>query len=242
MSHRTKVAVGLVRRREQSQRQFSAPSARASARVALTGVLVYVVLDIALVWLRPQFSVLHNAESDYGSSGSWAWLMDLNFLLRCGLTLAAVRAITLALDDTEEPARPRTGIVLLLVWAAGSGLLAFFPDDPVGTRLRWTGKVHLVIAFIAFLAVLVGAILTSRRLRTNSVWRPSGRALVILSWMALVPLLLLGHAGFTAHSLGGLYEKVFLAMELLWLALAVGAVAVGRGPGLHVSGAASTPG
>jgi predicted secreted protein len=41
--------------------------------LAIAGILVYLALDVALVFLRPQFSVLHNAESDYGSSGPYAW-------------------------------------------------------------------------------------------------------------------------------------------------------------------------
>ena len=65
-----------------------------AARLALAGVVLYAVIDTALVFLRPQFSILHNAESDYGSSGPWAWLMDLNFLLRCALSLAVVGAVS----------------------------------------------------------------------------------------------------------------------------------------------------
>jgi len=50
-----------------------------------------------------------------------------------------------------------------------------------------------------------------------------------LAWGALVPLLLLGRVGFRPHSLGGLYEKIFLGMELLWLALVAARVAQGSG-------------
>lgn len=88
------------------------------------------------MFLRPQFSVLHNAESDYASTGPWAWLM----------------------------------VVSPAPW-----------DIPP--------------------------------------WRRAGLALRVLSWGALAPLVLLGHSRFGAHSLGGLYEKIFLAMELVWLFL-----------------------
>jgi hypothetical protein len=43
--------------------------------------------------------------------------------------------------------------------------------------------------------------------------------MVVLSWGAIVPLLLLGRVGFHPHWLGGLYEKLFLGMQLRWLAL-----------------------
>ena len=49
---------------------FRRPGPTTLARLAIAGILVYVALDVALVFLRPQFSVLHNAESDYGSAGS----------------------------------------------------------------------------------------------------------------------------------------------------------------------------
>lgn len=66
---------------------------RGLARGAIAGVVVYVAIDVALVFLRPHFSVLHNAESDYGSNGRYAWLMDVNFLLRCAFSVAAVLAL-----------------------------------------------------------------------------------------------------------------------------------------------------
>jgi hypothetical membrane protein len=196
-------------------------SATAFARLVLGAVVLYAAIDTALVFLRPQFSILHNAESDYGSRGSWAWLMDLNFLLRCLLSLAAVRALTLVLRGSQKSARLRIGLALLIVWALASGLLAFFPDDPVGTPTRWTGTVHLALAFLAFLAVLVGTVLVSRALRTLPRWKPIATPMTALSRGALIPLLLLGHSHLRANSLGGLYEKIFLAAELLWLLLAV---------------------
>jgi len=187
-----------------------------AARLTLIGVVLYAVIDAALAFLRPEFSVLHNAESDYGSSGPWAWLMDLNFLLRCALSLAAVGAVSVTAAKTR---RLQAALGLLIVWALASGLLAFFPDDPLGTPVHTSGAVHLTVAFVAFLAVLVGTIVGSRELRAQPRWRRVAIPMAVLSWGALVPLLLLGRVGFHPHSLGGLYEKIFLGMELLWLAL-----------------------
>lgn len=201
------------------------PDVRWFARIVLAGVALYAAIDTALLILRPQFSLLHSAESDYGSLGSWDWLMDLNFLLRCLLSLAAIRAITLAVRDEAADPRLRRGLRLLTGWAVTSGLLAFFPDDPAGTRTRWHGEVHLVLAFIAFICVLVGALMVSSALRRLPPWRQLAGSLLILAWGALIPLLLLGHTHFRRHSLGGLYEKIFLGVELLWLLCAALAAA-----------------
>lgn len=162
--------------------------------------------------------MLHNAESDCGSNGRYAWLMDANFLLRCALSLAAIRALALTV-----PGRLRTGLSVLAVWAVCSGLLAFFPDDPVGTRTTGLAKVHVALAGIAFLAVVVGTLLVTRVLRREPGWKPVAR---VLSWAALVPIVLLGRTHFRPHSLGGLWEKVFLGIELAWfLAACLGVLA-----------------
>lgn len=187
------------------------------ARAVVAGILTYVAIDVALIFLRPHFSVLHNAESDYGSKGRYAWLMDLNFLVRAAFSLAAVRALWLSIGENRHV---RAGLTLVSLWAVCSGALAFFPDDPVGTPTHGAGRVHGVLAAIAFFAALIGTIELSLALRRISYWQPIRRTLVLISLSALIPLLLLGHAHFGRHTLGGLYEKIFIAIELLWLAIA----------------------
>ena len=191
------------------------------AGAAILGIFGYAAIDVALVFLRPEFSVLHNAESDYGSKGPWSWLMDLNFLLRCAFSLGVVAALALSVPRRVTPA-----LVFLSVWAVCSGLLAFFPDDPVGTPVHGAAKVHLLLAVAAFTAVALGTRIASRRLRRLPAWRPVAVPLTALSWGALVPVVLLAHAHLRPHSLGGLYEKLFLAVEIGWLLLAAAWVAV----------------
>lgn len=76
---------------------------------------------------------------------------------------------------------------------------------------------HLALAFIAFAAVIVGTIAGSRAARTQPLLRSRATVLAALADAALVPVLLLGHAHLRPNSLGGLYEKLFLAIELAWL-------------------------
>ena len=195
------------------------------ALVAVAGIVAYLMIDLALVFLRPHLSVLHNAESDYGSKGRYAWLMDANFVLRCLLSLAVVRALVLSVTVTN---RLRVAIGCLVVWSVGSGLLAFFPDDPVGTVTHGAGRVHIVLAAVAFIGVVLGTRVASRALRAAPAWRPISATLTLLSWGALVPVLLLGRAHLRPHSLGGLYEKLFLAVELAWLLAVAAWIAAGR--------------
>jgi hypothetical membrane protein len=211
-------------------------SAAASGQAAILGVVLYVALDVALVFLRPHLSVLHNAESDYGSKGAYGWVMNVNFVLRCVLSLLVVRGLALSVPTSP---RLRAGLLLLGAWAVGSGLLAFFPDDPVGARVHGAARVHLVLAVVVFIAVVLGTRMATRALAREEAWRPVRAPLLVLSWGALVPVLLLGHAHLRPHSLGGLYEKIFLGVELAWLLLAAVWVSVlAEAPGRSFAGEA----
>lgn len=174
---------------------------------------MYVAIDVLLVFLRPHFSVLHNAESDYGSAGKWGWVMNVNFVLRCALSLAVVYALSRVVVSR----RIRPSLWLLGVWAVCSGLLAFFPDDPVGTKTVGTApEVHGLLAVIAFVCVLVGTIWASQVLRREPGWRPISLTLRVLSWIAIVPILALGRVHMRPQSLGGFWEKLYLGIELAW--------------------------
>jgi hypothetical membrane protein len=207
-------------------RQRLAPSrAKPLARLTLAGVAVYVAIDVLLAFLRPGYSLLYNAESDYGR-GPWYWVMDINFLLRCALSLAIAAALyrVVRLDG-----RTRAGLALLVTWAVCSGLLAFFADDPEGTPQHGSGVVHLILAFIAFTCIVIGTILISASLMSDPAWRPAAPVLLAISVAGAVAYLLLGTAH-KHHAPGGLYERIFLGLELLWIAVAAIAI-VRRAPG-----------
>ncbi len=188
------------------------------ARLALGGIAAYAAIDTALVFLRPGFSVLHSAESDYGSAGPYAWLMDLNFVLRGLLTLAVIEALSRVAGSSARR-RLGPGLWFLRLWAVASAALALVPDDPVGSQLHASGRAHLSIAAVAFVGVVVGTRLVTAAMRRDGDWTPLGPVLAGLSWGALIPALLLAQARFRPGSLGGLYGKLFLATELAWLAV-----------------------
>jgi hypothetical protein len=190
--------------------------ARLLAWSALAGVIAYVAIDVLLAFLRPSYSLIYNAESDYGR-GPWFWVMDLNFLLRCALSLAIVGALALVM---RPDSLARGGRVLLVIWAACSGLLAFFADDLEGQPLTGSGVVHLSLALIAFPCIAVGTILISSSLRSDRAWRSAAAVLLAISVAGAAAFLLLGTALGHEHAPGGLYERIFLGLQLLWIALA----------------------
>jgi len=199
-----------------------APSrARLLARLTLAGVAIYVAIDVLLAFLRPSYSLIYNAESDYGR-GPWYWVMDINFLLRCALSLAVAAALCRV---TRPDGRTRGGLVLLLTWAVCSGLLAFFADNPEGTPVTASGVVHLILAFIAFTCITIGTILISASLGSDPAWRPAAPVLLAISIAGALAYLLpyVPHKHY--HAPGGLYERIFLGLELLWIVVAAIAAA-----------------
>src|ERR1700722_6410343 len=208
------------------------------AWLALAGVAAYAAIDVALAFLRPDYSLLYNAESDYGHGGPWSWLMDLNFLLRCALSLAAAGAIA---TSAEPGGRVRTGLALLAAWALCSGLLAFFPDDLEGQPVRGSGAVHIALAVVAFICVAVAALVITAQLRLGPRWHRMSGVLLAVAIAGAVALVVLGAAGHK-HAPGGLYERIFLGLELLWIALSTAHIAVTRSPGRQARAAVSSAG
>lgn len=207
-----------------------AVSARSLAWLAIGGIGAYVAIDVLLKFLRPEYSLIYNAESDYGR-GPWYWVMDLNFLLRCALSLVAGVAVG------RVPCRGalvRGGMFVLAAWAVCSGLLALVADDVEGTPLTVSGIVHLALAFIAFSCVTIGAILTSGGLRSDPAWKSAGNVLLAVALACGAAFMLLIGAARHQHAPGGLYERIFLGLELAWIALAAGYAV--RRPGQRAPG------
>jgi hypothetical protein len=175
---------------------------------------------VLLAFLRPGYSPIYNAESDYGR-GPWFWVTDANFLLRCALSLALAAALAQVI---RPGAGARTGLALLAAWAVCSGLLAFFADDFEGQPARGSGIVHLALASIAFTCVTIATIVLSATLRQDPSWRRAAALLLPVSLAGAAAFLLLGTATVHPHAPGGRYERIFLGLQLLWIALAAGSI------------------
>jgi hypothetical membrane protein len=177
--------------------------------LALAGIVAYAVIDAALWRLDPWYSLVGNPESDYGV-GAHAWLLDVNFALRGAFSIAAAAAVA---PHVRAASARRIGIGAVVVWAVCSAALALFPDSPPAT-----GRIHLLLALVAFVAVAGGTIILSRGLR-GAVAHRAWTALQLMSLLGAV--FLIGLVVGPRVDVSGLLERIFLALELLWLATAV---------------------
>ncbi len=184
--------------------------------LTIAGIALYLALDILAQLLPPHYSPLRQAKSDL-AVGPYGYVMTINFVVRGCLSLALVAGLV---RGVTARARSTVGIVLIGIWAVGAFLLALFPTD-VNSRLTNHGFIHLVVALVAFCAVAVGELLVSLRIGTDARWTSLRPYLLICSIATLVALLaqLLGVRASEALGIGGLVERVFLGLALLWMLL-----------------------
>lgn len=198
----------------------SAPSSiwrsdRAAARLAgLTniGIILYVILDTVAQLLPPHYSPIRQAESDL-AVGTYGWVMTINFVVRGLFSLALLAALA---ASSPSQRKSRAGLILLGIWSIGAFLLAAFPTDLNGEH-SVHGKIHLAVAFIAFLAVALAEVILSRAFANFGAGRIRGiaRKLTTLAVCTLVAFVVL--AGTLSGRAGGLFERLFLGLALLWM-------------------------
>jgi hypothetical protein len=69
-----------------------------------------------------------------------------------------------------------------------------------------------------------GGLVISVKLRSDPAWRPAASGLLVVSVLGVIALLiegrLTGH-----HAPGGLFERIFLGLELVWMGLVAAFIA-----------------
>jgi hypothetical membrane protein len=190
--------------------------ARRLAALVIVGIVLYVVLDVVAQVLTHQ-NAISQAESDLATNPSYGTIMRLNFVVRGLVALALIAA----LHKTLSPAaHSRVGAILLEVWGVGAFILAIFDTD-VPPHHTIHGLIHLVVAFIAFIAGAVGELLISLRLGRDPAWATLRLPLVAIAILALLTLVVQIPATNSAASgtggIFGLVERIFIGLVLLWM-------------------------
>ncbi|MGH2449454.1 MAG: DUF998 domain-containing protein [Chloroflexota bacterium] len=203
-------------------RMVSPPAVNLLCRLAIAGIVLYVILDVVAQLLPPHYSPIRQAESDL-AVGPYGWIMTVNFVVR-GLFSAA---ILIVLRRCLQVRHASLGLALLGVWMIAAFVLALFPTDLVGEH-SVHGIIHLVVALLAFVSVTVAVELLSRSLADSPLWHTVGTR---AAWIAhlVVAAFVVEILTSKIHRISGLTERLFLASVLLWLAVvAVNVVVAGR--------------
>jgi len=199
-----------------------AKSARFVFAATIAGIALYVVLDAIAQSLPPHYSPISQPESDL-AVGPFGYIMAVNFVNRGLVSLLFLYGVMKSLPTRGEF---RTGLALFGMWAVGALILAVSPTDVSGPATAH-GVVHLLVATLAFLGAALGTVLLSRGFGRDPALKGVGRYARPLAVLALVFFFVLygGPAVFphAAASIGGLVERLFIGLVLVWM-LAVSAV------------------
>ena len=191
--------------------------------LVIAGIILYVILDAIAQLLPPYYSPISQAESDL-AVGQYGYIMTINFLNRGIFSLLFVYAFLKMIRPPEvENKQHRRGIFLMSVWGIGSLLLAIFPTDVPSTLVSWHGVIHLLVAILAFIGGALGELYLSLHLTRNKEWLSVKAYVLNISYLAVIFCLMVIGLPFVlpklSTNIGGLIERIFIALVLLWMAI-----------------------
>lgn len=170
----------------------------AFAAACLTATIAWALVLVG-VHLRPTgYDPLRNAVSDYGVGEHRRWY-------RAQTALAALAAVFLLVALASGSDAPWWLLALLAAFAVARFAIPSFPTDLDRTHPTGTGRVHLLLAAVAFASIAVAAGNTPNHLAPHAL-RWAVVATSIATWLAI--RLRLG--------LFGLVERLFYAAMITW--------------------------
>lgn len=190
--------------------EMPAKQAAGLANLALIGIGYFVVAVIALHFLRPDYNPIRRVVSQY-AVGPYGLLMTSAFF---GLSLGSLALVVGLFQGVSRTGRSWVGLVLLGIWAVGIFIAGIFPTDLNGTAQTTSGNIHVMASVLAFISLVLAALLLSWRFKNDEKWSSFHHPaflFAVLMLLALVGLFRYINTGF-----GGLSQRVFIVTFLIW--------------------------
>lgn len=199
-------------------------SVRLLALVGAFGSACFLVSTIVANALQPGFDPGSTFVSDL-ALGPLGLLMTASFWLH-GVAILAL-AVGLHHGVLRTPSH-RLAVALLGLGGAGVVLLGFFPTDPGLHPHTLSGRLHIVIASLAFTSLAVAFVLFVRAFRGDPHWGPHRLwaptlAVAVLAALALFGAVLLAarlDLAEEADNWVGAAERILIGFDLAWIFVA----------------------
>jgi hypothetical protein len=159
---------------------------RTAARLSLAATATFLVLLVALHFIKPEFDPSWRVISEH-ELGDYGWITVLAFL---SLTLSCV-ALFVAIRSEIRTTGGKIGLVLLLVSALGMTIAAIFTTDPITAsqdELTTHGNLHALGAALGT-GFPIAATLIGWSLARNQAWSPARRSLLWSAGLAWIGFL-----------------------------------------------------
>jgi Protein of unknown function (DUF998) len=191
------------------------PSLQRVATVARAATIYYLVIIVAVHFLRPDINPIGQLTSAY-KVGPYGFLMT-SALFIFGLSQAAL--VIGLYQGVSEPARSRVGLALLGLWAVGNLIAALLVADQPGAPQTIAGAIAQLNGPFHVLSLVGGVILVSRRFKHDDKWRPLHRSASILSLVMLVEFISVSLTIATESGIAGLGQRILVVTALTWFIL-----------------------
>jgi hypothetical protein len=196
-----------------------------AAVLAALAVAAVAAGAVSLVWvsfLPTGHRPMVDAVSDYGASPHRAFY-------RATVISLGVGALLLLVALAHGTGVSNGGLIWLGAYAITRIAIAFFPTDLEGETVTTTGRVHLLLAAIAFTAIAFAAADLTPALRSEPGWDATG-LLDGLRWAVIATAIGTGVTRVVIplrHSVFGLVERLLYAATIAFLlSVAIEAVRV----------------
>ncbi|HUJ14373.1 MAG TPA: DUF998 domain-containing protein [Thermoanaerobaculia bacterium] len=152
------------------------------ARVAIGAIIIYQLLLIGLILLRPDLDPSWHTISEW-AIGPYGWLMSLAFFV----SAVSYAALLIALRSQLGGRLGRAGLFILFLCVIGAVGVSIFTTDPMPLRppLSARGTLHVVFGTTQLVLLPFAALLINISLVTNPAWASARRALLSTAFVPL---------------------------------------------------------
>jgi hypothetical protein len=185
------------------------------AMTAIAAIVYFVVVILALHFLRPDLDPIRQPTSQY-AVGPYGFLMTSAFF---SMSIASFALVIGLYQSVSQPALSRVGLTLLGLWGVGVLIAMLFPIDPEGSPQTIAGTIHRINGPLSFLYATLGTTLLSGRFKQDEAWRSLYRPAVILSLVIVATFIAGGVSIATDSGLAGLTQRIDLAALVTWILL-----------------------
>ncbi|MCG8458788.1 MAG: DUF998 domain-containing protein [Holophagales bacterium] len=190
--------------------------------VAIAGFSLFLFVLFLMHFVHPEIGFTNRFLSEY-ALGEHGWLLNVAFT---GNLLGSV-AFLAAIYQAYPP--PHRSIAALACYGVATLaiLTNFFPTDPNGVAVSFSGHIHNLGGFLGGLAALVFFVIHSQRLHSFGLLQGRYRALVWLAILAPILFIVVLVAAARESEMIGIIQRVYVLAVMLWLILAADGIGSG---------------
>ena len=164
----------------------SNPTRLTAAKIAIAAIIIYQLLLILLIFLRPDLDPYWHTISEW-AIGPYGWLMTIGFII----SSISYFALFVTLRKKVSGIVGWIGLGILLICAVGSFGVGAFTMDPFETQeLSTRGVLHIIFGMLQAMLLPFAALMINLNIAfRNPTWMTTRKALLLTAGLPLIALI-----------------------------------------------------